>query len=310
MPTYTNTSNIEVATPQTALRLIESADNHLGNDYINYNLVIAISYSGKTEEIKRIYETCLRYNLTFILITGANKEELQNFYKENELVKIISYYNASDNTGFEKSFVSLFSTLAPCILFYNLITYSLGTKIDNFITESIKISKSAIKCFPISKLGYCIKKCPIIHLFYDWNTYSVALDIESKFIESGIANVILHEKKNFAHGRATILYKQDFGLIINLVKYDDGGDYYGETFQTEYDFELSKYLKDLCKEKNSHYFEICETLGYDDMWNLRILFTIAYLTVALGEKLGIDISNPITPYPKETILLYNYKGIF
>ena len=275
-----------------------------------YNLIIAISYSGKTEEIKRIYETCYRYNLYFLLITGCNKNELQKRYRENDWTKIVSCYNPNDVTEYENSFVSLFSTLTPCVLFYNLMTYNLGTEINSFIEESIEISESTINHFSIKNLADSIKKCPIVHLFYDYDTCAAALDLESKFIESGIANVILHEKKNFSHGRATILYKRYFGIIINLIKYEDGGDYYGKTFKTEYDSELSKYFKKLCKEKHCNYIEISKTVGYNDMWNLRILFTTSYLLVLLGEELGIDISNPITPYPKETIPLYNYKGEF
>ena len=32
-------------------------------------------------------------------------------------------------------------------------------------------------------------------------SYTGALDLESKLTESGLFNIILHEKKNFSHGR-------------------------------------------------------------------------------------------------------------
>ena len=41
----------------------------------------------------------------------------------------------------------------------------------------------------------------IINIFTGNYTKSVTHDIESKIIESGIINAIIHEKKNFSHGR-------------------------------------------------------------------------------------------------------------
>lgn len=58
-----------------------------------------------------------------------------------------------------------------------------------------------------------------IHVFYEWDTLPTATDIESKFTESGIANVVLHEKKNFSHGRYTSLYNQSFAVVINLTRH-------------------------------------------------------------------------------------------
>ena len=45
------------------------------------------------------------------------------------------------------------------------------------------------------------KKGNNINIFTGDYTKSSSYDMESKFIESGIVNVVIHEKKNFSHGR-------------------------------------------------------------------------------------------------------------
>lgn len=81
-----------------------------------YNLVIGISYSGTTPDIKSISELCDKKEIPFILCTGEKKENLEGLYNDNGMTKIVSYFNNEDITGKELSTVSMMSTLAPCLI--------------------------------------------------------------------------------------------------------------------------------------------------------------------------------------------------
>lgn len=294
------TPNVEAVTPQTAIRIITQFDSILNCDWhAKYDLVIGISYSGKTPDIKAVSDLCLRKNYPFALLTGANKEELSEFYDENDVFKIFSYFNSNDCTGKEKGMISMFSTLAPVII----LDDNWSVKLISENQEALKEGEKFVSNLDIKAILNSIKKHPIIHVFYEWDTFATAIDIESKFTESGIANIVLHEKKNFSHGRYTSLYNQDFSLVINLTRY-------GTNFKYEYDKILLAYLSDLCKNKSAHYIEIGTRAFEPSQWNIEAMAKLPYLITSIGEELGIDISKPLKPFPKESIPLYDYKGMF
>ena len=167
----------------------------------------------------------------------------------------------------------------------------------------------------ISEIAKAIKQNPVIHVFYEWETLPTATDIESKFTESGVANVVLHEKKNFSHGRYTALYNQNFAAVINLNRYKiaiplDGSGNIDKYYKDEYDESLATFLNKRCEEKSAHYIEIGTGAMMPAQWNIEAMSILPYLITAIGEELGIDISKPLKPFPKEASQLYDYKGRF
>ena len=288
-----NTPHVEAVMPQTAIRMITQFD-YISNCtwHPKYDLVIGISYSSKTPDIHKVYELCHKKGFPFILLTGAEKSALTGLYEENE---IISYFNPNDTTGKEKGMISMMSTLAPIIVLDDNWTCKLTELNQNALTDA----QTIVSGMDIQEIAYSLKKCPVIHVFYEWDTLATAADIESKFIESGIANVVLHEKKNFSHGRSTSLYNQDFALVINLTRNS-----------SQYDVTLSNFLSALCYSKFAHYLEIGNSSFSVKDWNIRALSVLPYLITVLGEELNIDISKPLKPYPNEALTLYNYKGFF
>lgn len=303
------TPNVEALTPQAAIRMMTQFDHIINCDWKpKYDLVIGISYSGKTSDIVAVYELCNKKGYPFALITGAKEDDIRSLYMS---AKIISYYNENDKTGRERGMISMFSTIAPLIIFDD--HYSKHITLNQ---EYLKISKDAVDKLNIEEIAKSIKKYPIIHVFYEWDTLPTALDIESKFTESGIANVILHEKKNFSHGRFTSLFKQDVGLIINLTRYaaiTSTGSLKDvkEGYHTKYDEFLSETLNTLCNRKNINYFEMGTYAMMASQWNIVEMMKLPYLITKIGEELGKDISKPFTTFiPEEFINLYEYKGEF
>lgn len=305
------TPDVEAVTPQTALRILSQIDRN------RPDIVLGISYSGKTPDIKAVYEDCRKKGLTFVLFTGADKETLKEEYFEIEskFFKIVSYYNAKDTTGKERGMISMFATLAPAVLFDDYVDHM--RRYYRIYKEDLEEGEKFVaKKINISKIAKAIKRRPIIHVIYEWRTYAIAADIESKFVESGIANVVLHEKKNFSHGRYTLLYKQNFGMVINLTKFKFAYSFSTENFETlyenDYDEKLDKFLKDICKKKKAIYLEMGNSFTETASLLIHELSKLPYLITAIGEELGVDISKPFSPdsFPEEPKALYGYRGEF
>lgn len=294
---------VEAVTPQTAVRILTQFGTACyGRLNPKYDLVIGISYSGKTPDIKYVSEICEDYDLPFLLLTGAEKSTLSEIYSESDMMKIVSYFNPEDNTGKERGMISMVSTIAPVIIFNDDDEdYTSENILQN--QELLKTMEEKVTKFDICNIARAIKKNPIIHVFYEWDTLPVAADIESKFTEAGIANIVLHEKKNFSHGRYTSLYNQKFALVINLARR-------GNIYEYKYDINLELFLSKMCKEKSAQYIKIGTKEATPTDWLLESMTMLPYLITAIGEELGIDISKPLKPFPKEAAQLYDYKGDF
>lgn len=306
------TPNVEAVTPQTAVRILTQFDRVNNGEWNpKYDLVIGISYSGKTPDIKCVSELCAQKGFPFILVTGAEKSTLSDIYRESDSMKIISYYNAEDTTGKERGMISMVSTLAPIIIFDDNWTCKLISKNQEALVNGEKF----VSNLNISEIAKTIKQYPVIHVLYEWDTLPTAADIESKFTESGIANVVLHEKKNFSHGRYTSLYNQNFAVVINLTRHGmaiplDGSGNINKFYKYKYDENLAIFLNKICEEKSTHYIEIGTVAMMPSKWNIEAMSKLPYLITAIGEELGIDISKPLKPFPEEAIQLYDYKGKF
>lgn len=81
-------------------------------------------------------------------------------------------------------------------------------------------------------------------------------------------------------------------------------------YKYDYDEKLATVLNEICKEKSAHYIEIGTMAFMASQWNIEAMTKLPYLITAIGEELGIDISKPLSPFPKEAIELYDYKGDF
>ncbi|MDD2376728.1 MAG: hypothetical protein PHD15_04940 [Clostridia bacterium] len=307
------TPEIEVVTPQTAIKMLrQSFFNPINEPF--YNVVIAISYSGKTPDIQSVYEVCKAKNIQFILVTKAIISDVEEMYSNYNSIfsNIISYHNENDDTGNERGMISMASTLSPIVIFDNL-----GSNCKTGNQKYFEKGKEFVETLDIVALAEHIKINPIINVFYEWDTMPTAFDIESKFTEAGIANVILHEKKNFSHGRYVSLYTLKSGLNINLRRLisfvdilNELNEHQNTIYKTPYDEKLEVFLDYISAKNNTPYIKIGTDTYMSSQWNIEAMLIIPYLLVAIGEELGIDISKPLQPFPEEVKELYNYRGKF
>lgn len=291
-----STPYVEAATAQTAIKILTQSDHINGGEFNpKYDLVIGISYSGKTPDIKYVSEICEKKGFNFLLLTGAEKSTLSDIYHENDNINIVSYYNSEDATGDERRIISMTSTLAPAIIFDD--NYSCKLISDN--QEDLVKGEQFVSELDIANIAKSIEQYPIVHVFYEWDTLPTAVDIENKFTQSGIANVVLHEKKNFSHGLYTSMFTQNFALVINLTRYVNSN--INKIYKYGYDENLATFLSNICKNKSAHYIEIGTVAHRPAQWNIEAMTKLPYLITAIGEELGIDVSKPLDPFVDEAL---------
>ena len=252
------------------------------------NKVILFSYSGTTNDLHEGTK-CFDTKNKYIITKGDTKDIVA---KTNIPNKNIISYRTNVNKSKERGFLSLEGTLSPASIFlmYYLKETNSNINVEEFIKKSIKKWDTYFSNkFKLDNIKNMFNKENVVNIFTGDNTLSASYDIESKFIESGIVNVIIHEKKNFSHGR-----------FINYENLNNKNNIYLKSnITSSYEKELLTYLStgnNLIIE--SEYDKIlCE---YD------LLIAAQFLIYHIGKTKDIDVSKP--EYSSNAMKLYFYKG--
>jgi len=247
--------------------------------------IVLFSYSGTTSDI--INSVKGFDNKKIYVIT---KGELQKIVlKTGILKKNIFSYRTSSNKGQERGFLSFEGALAPASIFlkYYLNETDISINVDNFIKESIKYWDNKIEKTINKKIINEVKGHNLINIFRGDYTDTACYDLESKIIESGIFNCIIHEKKNFSHGR-----------FINYENLNNNYSiYFKQKTTTKYENELFKYLgnNNILIESN-----------YDGILaEFDLLIASQFIIYYIGKILDIDVSKP--KYSENAMKIYFYK---
>lgn len=255
----------------------------------NVDAVFLFTYSGTTNDL--FVSTSSIANEKKYIIT---KGEVQKVAAKTGITKNnIMTYRTGTNKGKERGFLSFEGALAPASLFLRLyLENNERNDIDTFIRGCINYWKNYFGTyFSQNKkiLKDFLKKGSSFNIFIGDFTECAGSDLESKIIESGIYNCLVHEKKNFSHGR--FINYEHLNNTRNI--------YFKQKTITSYEKELLQYLeKNQCLIIESRYDGIlCE---YD------LLIASQYLIYYISNFLDIDISKPA--YSKEAMKIYFYKG--
>ena len=247
------------------------------------------SYSGTTSDL--LTGTANIDNSKKYIITKGPIKKINttmNIPKTN-----IITYRTNNNKSRERGFLSFEGVLSPASLFLKLYLKQ-TTKDDEikFIKNRFKYWKEHFKTYfkdNKQELQNFFTKENIFSIFTGDYTEAASTDLESKITESGIFNCILHEKKNFSHGR--FINYEHLSKKKNI--------YFKQKTTSPYEEGLLNYLKDgdnLIIESNYDGI-LCE---YD------LLIATQYLIYYIAKLLDIDISKPA--YSEEAMKIYFYKG--
>lgn len=240
----------------------------------NISSAILLTYSGKTPDILTVNDYLKKNNIKSYIVTNQEKDN----QKEN----IISY----NSSRTEKGFLAVAGTIIPFYLFAKSCLKEINLK--DFVENSITKWKSELS---FENLNLKIADKPLlIDIFSDYETSATALDLESKFIESGFGRVAIHDKKDFSHGRFNIISSFKPDLIIFLDSKGSG----------KYNEKLYKYLT---KEDVSIIHLKTNESGI--LADLDLLIASQFLIQSISEIIKRDLTKP--DYPKRAMSLYRYK---
>ena len=195
-----------------------------------YSYAIMYSYKMKGYDMKKAINFILNNNNIKKVIIVTAKETESKFIDEK-----ISYIYYDKKSEYEKKYVSYKGIYLP--------TFILGSCFENIDIDLEKLENIKIETNKTNK----------IDVFFDKDNNCFAQLIERHFCELGIATVRIHEKKDFSHGRMSILEKEGEVIFINSYNYDK-----------KYETILLNYLKNVYKSKilNKSELELNMQLNY------------------------------------------------
>ena len=237
-------------------------------NYSNIDLfdnILVISYSGRGY----VVESAINKNKKVYLLTNSD-----NKYNN---VNVIKYESKIKR---ENSFISLASTLMPISIllnYYNQIDIKEIEKIFNKVSTDIISGKTSINKNNIYEI-------------MGGKEYSSSMKyLETTMVESGIAIPIIHDKYDYCHGRSTISYINNNGLIY---------------------FDNNKELdKLMLKELKKYYEEIIIIEKYNKSNLINDYYGIIksmYLTKLLATNKNKNLSK--VDHSPLVYKLYNYRG--
>ncbi len=248
--------------------------------------VVLFSYSGTTNDIINSVKNFDNKNV--YIITKGKVHDIVS--KTNILKNNILSYRTSSNKGKERGFLSFEGVVAPASIFlkYYLDKTNHDIDIDDFIKNSIMYWDEKIEKLITNSMIKKIKSNNLINIFRGDYTDTASYDLESKIIESGVFNCIIHEKKNFSHGR-----------FINFENLNNNFSiYFKQKSTTKYEATLLKYLNDNCMLVESKYDGI--------LAEFDLLVASQFIIYYIGKILDIDVSKP--RYSDDAMNIYFYKG--
>lgn len=132
---------------------------------------------------------------------------------------------------------------------------------------------------------------PVMDIFSGIDTAAAAIDLESKIVESGIGRVIVHEKKDFSHGRFNVIANHPPYAIILF-----------DNITGKYSKKLESYLS-----KRTDIKMIKLTTEFGEIWgDIDLMIACQYLAKYLSRELQYDMSKP--DYPEDAMGLFKYSG--
>lgn len=253
----------------------------------NIDKAFLFSYSGTTNDIIQSVKDFDKNNVYVI-----TKGQTQNIVTKTGILKNnIITYRTSANKGKERGFLSFEGALAPAALFMKLYLQKTNSDIDinNFIKDSMcywsnKVQKEIDKNFIESTINHN----KIINVFRGDYSNCASYDLESKLIESGIFNCIIHEKKNFSHGRFINFENMNNKCVI----------YFKQKTTSKYEEELLNYLGNKIAIFESKYVGL--------LAEFDLLIASQFIIYQIGKLLDIDVSKP--NYTDNAMKIYFYKG--
>lgn len=254
---------------------------------LNNVLPVLISYRGSNPDILRSFDKlrALRVTNGLVFTCDPDSELSKRASDSGWQVFIVSKHRQGfvSTVGYLSTIGSLLAIFAP---------NNLKEDLDQLFEYKTILGIFKAADFRARELCEGLSGSPIDYHFIalgsGWARPAL-VDLESKFVEGGIATIECAELKNFTHGRYISAYRHRnnrIAIILKCQPYKDLADM------------IHKKLK-----KQMNVFEL-STDRHSVMGAIELVVQALYLTHHLGLREGIDISKP--KYPKEARGMYSW----
>jgi HAD superfamily hydrolase (TIGR01484 family) len=187
------------AKPATPLELY-----YLKNSLNGCNIIF-LSASGKNTDILFGFKLVMQYEPNAIIsICMKNDSPLARLSKQFSNTKILQYNLPSGKDGFLAT--------NSLVAFYSILYQEIETLPAD---KEIKIDSNF--CSHLDQFSKKISKDNTLQVLFGGWGQSVAVDIESKFTEAALGNILLSDYRNFGHGRHHWFAKREKSAIVALV---------------------------------------------------------------------------------------------
>ena len=160
-----------------------------------------LSAGGSNIDIYRACKHALLNEVKSVnILVGRKNSKLSNLQNKYHYGNIVEAQLPCGKDGF----LATNSLLAFSVIFFRAYCYVANKKTHLPKTIS-SLLRATLKDFKtIEKLRFSLKgmwEMDCLHVIYSNKLKSVAVDIESKFIEAGLGSIHIADVRNFAHGR-------------------------------------------------------------------------------------------------------------
>jgi sugar/nucleoside kinase (ribokinase family) len=262
-------------------------------------ILILVSYSGSTRDLAAVaVEAKKRAVRQIVLLTGSRSPALASELRPLHPDVVLSYASpprgAPSGGVRERGFVSIAGTVAPCVPWL-VAADGLSSVID--MVGRLAGSRSHV-AGTATALSGAAALSGRLHVVYGPGGLPAALDVESKFTESGLPAVTLHEQKDLSHGRFMTVLQPVYGSadVLAPVLFVAAGP------ATRYQSALERSFD---QAHVPHRFLRSEAGGITG--SLELLTLAQWFSQQFGSELGTDISRP-AQIPSAGLRLYKWRG--
>lgn len=263
-------------------------------DYIRTSrptdVVIVISYSGTTPDCGEVIDLAKRIGVARIaLLTAASRPALASRLSPTDMLVSYAGRVSKGTSRLEGGFVSIAGTVSPCAIWTAAVV---GQKaIATFAGAFARPDLAAAAA--IETVASAASSGDGLLAFGGGYATAAMLDIESKFAEANLGQVVLHESKDFSHGRFISALAKNRGRSPAAIVLSAGPLH-------AYERELVDALTGVLD------VEVLQSEHVELLGSLELLMRVQQLVYRTGDIVGRDISRP-RAIPSEGLRLYRWR---
>jgi hypothetical protein len=270
---------------------------------VRTDAVIAVSYSGRTPDLASALKMAGRHGVSKrVVLTAVPHPALAGSINESEGHDEVVAYGPSGRVpgraygARERGFVSIAGTVMPCVP-WMVAEHGFDAVIE--LVRRLEAHSERIQHLA-KRLADEARMVRHLNVIAAGRAQPAAIDVESKFTESGLPAVTVHEAKDFSHGR--------FMSVLRPPSYEIDEEEALSPVLLLTTGPLSRYQQHVARIVGSRTtLHTLSAASDDTVGAIELLAAVQWLSQAVGRVLDVDISRP-REVPDGGLRLYGWRG--